>query len=141
MQNLRQGDYRRVKVDVSASSRPIQGTYTGKPAFGHCCGGTTVTEPVNSLTKQLFLTSVQVRCIAGRIVADRRADRLRPIKRCDDLATGRRSWHGEGPAGLFLPDELTQKPRFTRASTSEALGAAHNPDGIEELIGSSVSSV
>jgi len=42
---------------------------------------------------------------------------------------------------LLLPDEHTPSPRFTRASMSEALGVAHNPDGIEELIISSVSSV
>jgi len=63
---------------------------------------------VNSLRKQLFLTSSQVRCIGWPHYCGTQADQLQPIKRCDDLATGRRSWQGEGPAGLFLPDELMQ---------------------------------
>jgi hypothetical protein len=60
---------------------------------------------VHSLTKQLFLTSVRVRCIGWPRHCGTRADQMpRPFKGCGDLAAEqrwrpiRRSCHAEGPA-------------------------------------------
>ena len=65
---------------------------------------------VNSLRKQLFLTSVRVRCSVWPHRCGTRADQLRPIERCDDLAAEtakvpNSSWLSRGwsrPAGLLL---------------------------------------